>query len=275
MTDFEGKVAIVTGGASGAGRATAAILARRGAAVVIADINGNAAAETVDELTAAGGRALAVRTDVSSPDETAAVAARAVDEYGRLDVLVNCAAALGPDVLGRDTNVVDVDLDVWRRSLEVDLFGVMLSCRAAIPHLLAAGGGAIVNFSSVAAIRGRWVSPAYAAAKAGIIGLTMNIATTYGHKGIRCNAVAPGLILSPIALQMLNAEDKRIQASHLLLPSQSTPEEVADTAVFLASGAARYVTGQLLVVDGGLTSHSPSYADYFDSQVRFESKVRF
>jgi len=262
MGDFDGKVAIVTGGASGAGRATATILAGRGAAVVIADVAEDRATETVKEIEAAGGRAAAVRTDVSDPADAEAMVARAVGEYGRLDVLVNCAAALGPDVLGRDTTVVDMDLDVWHRSLAVDLFGVMLGCRFAIPHLVAGGGGAIVNISSVAGLRGRWVGPAYGAAKAGVIGLTLNIATTYGHQRVRCNAVAPGLIMSPAATAMLSEEDRRIQESHLLLPSRSTPEEVADTVAFLASDAARYVTGQVLVVDGGLTSHSPSYADW-------------
>ncbi|WP_308710983.1 SDR family NAD(P)-dependent oxidoreductase [Phytohabitans maris] len=262
MGDFDGKVAVVTGGASGAGEATAKIMAGRGAAVVIADVAQDRAAGVVKEITAGGGRAVAVRTDVSDPADAAAMVERAVADFGRLDVLVNCAAALGPDVLGRDTTVVDVDLGVWERSLAVDLFGVMLGCRFAIPHLVAGGGGAIVNVSSVAALRGRWVGPAYAAAKAGVIGLTRNVATTYGQRRVRCNAVAPGLIMSPAATAMLSEADRRIQESHLLLPSRSTPEEVAETVVFLASDAARYVTGQVLVADGGLTSHSPSYADW-------------
>lgn len=259
---FEGKVAIVTGSASGVGAATARLLAQRGAAVAIADINDDGAARVAEEICAQGGSAVAVHVDVAEDEQVAAMVARTVEAFGRVDVLHNNAADLSDATLGADTDVLGVPLDVWDRTMAISLRGPMLGCRHALPFMLAQGSGSIVNTTSTAGQRGDLSRVAYGAAKAGVIMLTQYVATMYGKRGVRCNAVAPGLVLSPIALRNMGPEALEIARSHQLLDLMASPEDIAPLVVFLASDEARFITGQTFNADGGVQAHTPSYADY-------------
>ena len=195
-TGLEGKVAIVTGAASGIGRATAEVLARAGAAVLVADLDGDGADSVAEAIAAGGGEAAGQPVDVSDETAVAAMVAAAVDRFGGLDILHNNAAAIGASSPGADRDIAKLDVDVWDRTMAVNLRGVMLGCKHAIPHLLARGGGAIVNTSSGSSQRGDVTIPAYAVSKGGVDTLTLYVATQYGKQGIRCNAIAPGLILT-------------------------------------------------------------------------------
>ncbi|HEY5011406.1 MAG TPA: glucose 1-dehydrogenase [Acidimicrobiia bacterium] len=261
MGRFEGRVAIVTGGGSGIGRATARLFASEGAAVTVADLRGDAAEAVVAEIAAAGGTARAQAVDVSDADAVAATVGDTVAAFGGLDVLHNNAAAL--DQNQRDQDVVSMDLDTWRRVLDVNLTGAMLGCRFAIPAMLRRGGGSIVNTASAAAFYGGTSLLAYSTSKAGLVALTRNVATAYGARGIRCNAVAPGVVVARDAQDALGGPMgdrlRRYTTSHLI-GRLGYPEEIARAVAFLASDEASFVTGETLRVDGGFTAHSPTYA---------------
>jgi NAD(P)-dependent dehydrogenase (short-subunit alcohol dehydrogenase family) len=258
---FENKVAIVTGGGSGIGRATARRLAEEGAAVTVADLHGESADAVVGEIEAAGGRARSQVVDVADVAAVEAMVAETVAAFGGLDVLHNNAAAL--DQNGLDQDVVSMDLDTWHRVLEVNLTGPMLGCRFAIPAMLERGGGSIVNTASAAAFYGGTSLLAYSTSKAGLVALTRNVATAYGERGIRCNAVAPGVVVARAAQEALGgpmgARLRRYTTSHLT-GRLGYPEEIALAVAFLASDDASFVTGEILRVDGGFTAHSPTYA---------------
>ncbi len=262
MVDLSGRVAIVTGAASGIGRSTAHQMAGAGAAVAIADINGAGAKEVASDIRAAGGDALAVTTDVSQPRHVERMVERVVAHYGSLHILCNNAADML--LLERDRDLLQTDIETWDRTWEVDLRSVMVASKYALPHMLAAGGGAIVNVSSVDGASGDNTRFAYATAKAGINVLTQCMAVAYGRQGVRCNAVLPGLVLSPAATGTLEAHPaiREIFQDNVLTPHLGTPEEIASVIVFLASDAASYVNGQLIRVDGGLLSHVPHLAQY-------------
>lgn len=246
---FAGKSVVVTGAGSGIGRASATRFAAEGGAVLVADIDLAGAEETVAGITAAGGRALALRVDVSEPDQVEAMIARAVAEFGSLDVLHN-NAYWGPI----NTPIVDISLDDWRRTVDVTLGGVFLGCRVAIPVMIANGGGVIVNMASTAAVLGSPRYAAYAAAKGGVISLTRSIAYDYGREGIRINAVAPGLIETPATVPVLAAPGRREQLEALSLVGRfGQPADIAAIVTFLASAEAEYITGQTYNVDGGRT----------------------
>jgi NAD(P)-dependent dehydrogenase (short-subunit alcohol dehydrogenase family) len=236
------------------------LLAQRGAAVAIADVDSDGADEVARLIADEGGHALAVETDVADALSVEALIATVVAAYGGVDVLVNNAGAVGPDTYGRDTTVVDVDLDLWEVMMAVNLRGVMLGCRYAIPHMVDRGGGSIVNISSIDALTGRWGQVAYGVSKAGVNALTQYVATTHGRQNIRCNAIAPGLIMSPTAQRALSPRDLRISASNRVLERAGTPEDVAGMIAYLASDESAFVTGQVLVVDGGTLCHHPMYS---------------
>src|SRR3954452_12822491 len=191
-----GRSAIVTGAAGGIGRATALCLASHGASVVVADLNADGAATTVSTIQERGGRAIAIVTDVGVESSIRSMIEQSVAEFGRLDVLHNNAAALGADLLRRDLGVDAMDLDVWNQTMKVNLAGPMLASKYAIPHMISGGGGSIINTSSGASLAGDTRLTAYGVSKGGLNTLTAYIATQYGKQGIRCNAIAPGLILT-------------------------------------------------------------------------------
>ena len=256
-----GRVAIVTGAASGIGRASALRLAAEGAALAIGDLDERGAGEVRERIESAGGRAIAVRTDVSDEDSFRGLISTTVDTFGRLDVLHNNAAALGTTAIGGDAGIESLDVDVWDRTMCVNARSVMIGCKHAIPRMLESGGGSIINTSSGAALLGSLTGTAYATSKAAVNCLTQYVATQYGKQGVRCNAILPGLIMTPAVEVGMSQEAVDMILDHHLTPQAGRPEDIAAMVAFLASDEARYVTGQLLRVDGGITSHAPTYAD--------------
>ena len=259
---FRNKVAIVTGGGSGIGAATATRLAAEGAAVIVADIDQDAAERVAGAIDADGGTARAQVVDVSDPGAVERMVSATVDAFGGLDVLHNNAAAISLN--GLDQDVVTMDLDTWARVLAVNLTGPMLGCRFAIPAMLERGGGAIVNTASAAAFYGSRSLAAYGTSKAGLVALTRYVATAYGDRGIRCNAVAPGVVVAREVQEATLAGPMRdtllsYSASHLV-GRLGYPEEIAAAVAFLASDEGAFVTGEIFRVDGGFTAHSPTHA---------------
>jgi meso-butanediol dehydrogenase/(S,S)-butanediol dehydrogenase/diacetyl reductase len=243
-------VAIVTGGASGIGAATLRRLAADGAAVVCADINDEGGAAVVDDIAARGGRALFRHCDVGELADVEATVAAAVERFGGLDIMHNNAMASGGGW------VADLDPEIWQRSLQVMLTGVFYGCRAAIPAMLRRGGGSIVNTASIEAFGGEMMASPYSTAKAGVVNLTRNVAIEYGRKGIRANAICPGIVQTPLFELMVGfAKRTREEMANLsALGRILRPEEIANVVAFLCSDAASAVTGAAIVVDGGLTS---------------------
>jgi NAD(P)-dependent dehydrogenase (short-subunit alcohol dehydrogenase family) len=261
VSGLEGRVAVVTGAATGIGAATAQVLALRGARVVVADIDGSGGEAVAAGITATGGEAIAHAVDISDEAAVAGVIARTVEHFGRLDVVHNNAAATGPETLGRDnaTDAIGMDIDLWDRTMAVHLRGTMLMCKHALPHLLERGNGVIVNTSSTSALAGDLVRLAYAASKAGVNALTLYLATMYGKRGLRCNAIAPGLIRSARHAGD-PTRDMVIYEQNQLAPRLGLPEDIAHLVAFLASDEAAFITGQVIRADGGMLSHMPRFA---------------
>jgi NAD(P)-dependent dehydrogenase (short-subunit alcohol dehydrogenase family) len=257
-----GKVAIVTGAASGIGRATALRLAQEGASVVVADVNGPGAAAVAKEIEAAGGAAIGQPADVSDEASVVAMIDAAVKRFGGLDVLHNNAAAVDPALMSRDGDVADLAIEVLDRTLAVNLRGPMLGCKHAIPRMLERGGGAIVNTSSASALVGDPVRTAYGISKAGLDSLTRYVATQYGKRGIRCNSIAPGVVATPALAANVPPEMIAIYERSHLTPRLGRPEDIAAVVAFLASDDAAFVTGQTLSVDGGLLAHHPAFGEF-------------
>ncbi|WP_284988082.1 MULTISPECIES: SDR family NAD(P)-dependent oxidoreductase [unclassified Arthrobacter] len=260
--DLAGKVAVVTGATLrqlgvGIGGATARMMAGRGAKVVVADLEEDAAQALAEEISAAGGEAIAHRLDLSDPDSIKTLFERAVSAYGTVDILHNNAAA----VLAKDTTLIDLEIDVWDAMFNINVRGYALASQHAVKLMLQNGGGAIVNTSSVSALGGDITRVAYGACKAAINALTIYTATQYGRQGIRCNAVCPGFTLSASAKGGITDDALEILGRHTLTPYLGTPEHLAEVVTFLASPAAAYITGQIISVDGGLLSHHPQTHD--------------
>jgi NAD(P)-dependent dehydrogenase (short-subunit alcohol dehydrogenase family) len=258
VSRFDGKVAIVTGGAGNIGAATARLLAAEGAQVTVADVSRERADGVVSAILAAGGAARAHAVDVADPGQVAAMIAETIDAFGGLDILHNNAAAIDQNM--HDQDLVTMDLETWDRVLAVNLTGPMLGCRFAIPRMIERGGGVIINTASAAAFYGSTTLAAYGTTKAGIVALTRYVATAYASQGIRCNAVAPGVVVArevqEAAVEEHGSRLARYIAGHLT-DRLGYPEEIAAAVAYLASDDAAFVTGETLRVDGGLTAHSP------------------
>ena len=249
-----GKAFIITGAASGIGRATARKLAAMGASVVVADLNGEGALEVAAK---AGEQAIGLAVDMGSEEQIKAMIDATLDRFGRLDGLVNNAADLSQNF--NDGDVVNTDLAVWDRVYQVNLRGAVAACKFAVPHILAAGGGSIVNVSSIQSLLGDNERIAYSALKAAMNSLTRSIATKFGKQGLRCNAVLPGPVMSREPGREWPAAMRQGFRDHILLNDVSHPEEMAEVIAFLLSDAASAVTAQTIAADAGLSSRMQYY----------------
>jgi NAD(P)-dependent dehydrogenase (short-subunit alcohol dehydrogenase family) len=256
---LEGKIAIITGSASGIGAATARRVAAEGASTVVADLDAAGAKEVADAITAAGGQAIAVEVDLGDNDAVRAMIEAAVTAYGGVDILHNNAAATRLAAT-EDRPVSTADPAVWDTTMQVNLRGALVAIQAVVPHMIARGGGSVINTSSGAALAGDLGHPAYAASKAALISLTLYVATEFGKQGVRCNAISPGFIVIPgkPGREAVSATMLR----HSLTPRLGTPEDIAALVVFLASDESAFITGQNISVDGGTRAHQPYVADF-------------
>ncbi|MFJ4790154.1 SDR family NAD(P)-dependent oxidoreductase [Streptomyces sp. NPDC088794] len=264
MGRLDDKIAIVTGAASGIGAATARRLAAEGAHTVVADLNLDGAKAVTEEIRAAGGSATAVPVDLGDIDSVRAMVATAVETYGGLDVLHNNAAATHL-AARQDLTVLEADPAVWDDTMRINLRGTMVAIQAAVPHMIARGAGSIINTSSGAGLAGDLRNPAYGASKAALINLTQYVATQYGKQGVRCNAIAPGFIVTLASAGLAHGAIREKMLRHHLTPRLGRPEDVASAVVFLASDESAFITGHTLRVDGGLLSHQPYVADLRDA----------
>jgi NAD(P)-dependent dehydrogenase (short-subunit alcohol dehydrogenase family) len=249
---LEGKVAIITGTAGGIGRAAALRFAQEGAAVVAADIIADANDETVAQVHAAGGRAVAVTVDVTDSASVEAMVARAEDEYGRLDVLFNNAGVM----LSSDDDAVGTDEDTIDRTLAINVKGVLFGCKHAIPALRRAGGGSIINTASFVATLGAATPQiAYTASKGAVLSLTRELAVIHAREGIRVNALSPGPLRTELLMKFLDTEEKKQRRLvHIPMGRFGEATEMANAALFLASDESSYMTGGNLLIDGGITA---------------------
>ncbi len=248
--DFSGKVALVTGAASGMGLATAQAFAEAGAAVVLADFKEDAVKAAAEELVAAGHKALAVRCDVSDDAQVAALVERAVAEFGRLDAAFNNAG-----VMARIAPTADSTREDWDRVIGVNLRGVWSCMKHELRQMERQGSGAIVNNASVGALTGNPGIGSYIASKHGVVGLTRTAALEYVKRGIRVNAVNPGLIDTQIARDVVSGDERAYAeiAKQVPIGRAGRPEEIASAVLWLCSPGASYVVGHALTVDGGMT----------------------
>jgi NAD(P)-dependent dehydrogenase (short-subunit alcohol dehydrogenase family) len=265
-----GKVAVVTGAAQGIGAACARAMADAGASVVVGDIDAPGADRTATAIREAGGVAVATKVDAGDAESVAALMATAVDEFGGLDVLHNNALGIRrPEGGGsRPKNWVHESDEGWFDAmLHGTVTATMLGIKSAVPLLRARGGGSIVNTASISGLVGEVFAPAYGAGKAGVVQLTRAVAAMYGPDGIRCNAICPGLILSPSGDATFDDDMKAAWTRHTPMRRLGQPEDVAHLAVYLASDESAYMTGQALVIDGGFTMHDPTWAERLDLEL--------
>ena len=246
---LEGKVALITGGGSGMGKVASELFAAEGANVVLTDVNDAAGEATASSI---GDRASYVHADVSKEADAQAMVAAAVERFGRLDVLYNNAGIMPLD----DGSVTDADGSLWDAVLAVNVKGVMHGCKFGIPAMLEHGGGSVINVASFVAWMGAATSQtAYTASKGAVLAMTREIAVDYARKGIRCNALCPGPIETPLLLALLSDEAKKQRRFvHIPMGRLGHAEELAKAALFLASDDSSYMTGSSLIVDGGITA---------------------
>ena len=261
MGRLQGKVAFITGAGSGIARAAARLFTQEGANVVIAELKPELGRASEQGVREAGGEATFIETDVTKEASVKNAIQKTVERYGRLDILYNCA---GGSVV-QDTRVTDVDMEVWEHTLSLDLLGPFLCCRHGIPELIKGGGGAIINMSSVVALRGAFPIHVYTAAKGGIIALTKSLAGEYAQHNIRVNAICPGVVMTERVKQRFGetmdapaatAQTRAIKVDWKQYPfAVGQPEDIAHVALFLASDEARMITGAIIPADGGLSAY--------------------
>jgi NAD(P)-dependent dehydrogenase (short-subunit alcohol dehydrogenase family) len=249
---LNGKVVLITGGASGMGKVASELFAREGAKVVLTDVADEPGEATAAGIAAAGGDAVYVHADVSKEADAEAMVAAAIARFGRLDVLYNNAGIMP----GEDGSVHLTTEDVWDKVLAVNVKGVAFGCKYGIPAMLETGGGSIINVASFVAWIGAATSQtAYTSSKGAVLSMTREIAVEYARKGIRCNALCPGPIETPLLMQLLSDDAKRQRRFvHIPMGRLGQAEELAKAALFLASDDSSFMTGASLIVDGGVTA---------------------
>lgn len=267
--DFTGKVAIVTGGSAGIGEACVRKLSALGAASVIADVNAEKGESIVSELRAGGANAAFVRTDILDEAQIAALVERVVGDFGRIDILVNSAGI--PRTIAPDSEVAEVDTRHWNTTLAGHLTATMLTAKYSLPHMIAGGGGSIVNVSSLSSQYATMDLSAYSAAKAGVNQLTKEIAAVYGRDNVRCNAVVPGAVLTARGRETMGREMFELFATETPLPRLPEAGHLADVILFFASDMSAMVTGQVLNVEGGMMTKLP----YWLPKMRAARGARF
>jgi NAD(P)-dependent dehydrogenase (short-subunit alcohol dehydrogenase family) len=253
MNRLAGKVAVITGGGSGIGRASAKLFAAEGAKVVVAEIDAALGEASARE---AGPAARFVRTDVTDDDSVKEMVRQAQTAFGRIDVLLNCAGGS----LAEDKPVADVDLSVWDRTIGLDMKGPFLCCRHVIPVMVAQGSGSVVNFSSVVALRGNHIAHVYVMAKGGLISFTQALAGAYSPKGIRVNAICPGVVLTDrVKNRFVDGNQVRFGGIDNFTERYpfgvGKPDDIANVALFLASDESRMVNGAAIPAEGGISAY--------------------
>lgn len=249
---LQGKVAVITGGASGIGRESACLFAREGAAVLVVDLDEAGTSETVARITADGGRARAFRADISQAAECEGMIAAAEQAFGAVSVLFNNAGIM----LGADDDAVSTDEAVWQRTMDVNAKGVFLGCKFGIPALRRAGGGSIINTASFVALLGAATPQiAYTASKGAVLAMTRELAVIHARERIRVNALCPGPLRTELLMKFLDTEAKRQRRLvHIPIGRFGEAAEIAQAALFLASDESSFVTGTDFLVDGGITA---------------------
>lgn len=247
MNRLDGKIALITGAASGIGRAQALLFAREGAAVVAADLNGDGVEQVVSEIQAEGGTGLAVKVDVSDQHSVQAAVDTAVARFGRIDILSNTAGAFD-----HYRQTLDTPRELWDKLIAVNLTSQYLVTNAVLPIMLANGGGRVVSIASGAGLMGGGGGAAYTSTKHAVIGYTRQLAAGYGKQGIRANAIAPGLIDTPMVADVSHTEETRTWLATQPGVRLGRPEDIANAALFLVSDESEYIHAVTLPVDGGL-----------------------
>jgi NAD(P)-dependent dehydrogenase (short-subunit alcohol dehydrogenase family) len=268
---LSGRVAIVTGagGEGGIGECTARLLAQLGARVVLADLATSRLEQTAASLSKEGHDVSHCATDISDEPSVAALMRFTRQKYGRLDILDNNAASQGQP---EDRDVASLSVELWDHIMGVNARGTMLACKHALPVMLAGGGGSIINISSGTSVAGDFFATAYAASKGAINTLTRYVATQYGSQGIRCNALVLGLIDTPVLKSVMPEPLREIFRENKLVGRLGAPQDVAEMVAFLGSDRSRFITGQLLPVDGGFYAHTPTTAPVRSLLAKMESR---
>lgn len=253
MGRIQDKVAVITGGASGIGLAAAKLFAAEGAKVVIGDLKPEQAEAAAAEITADGGTAIGLAVDAMDEASLTGLVDTAVERFGALHIMCNHVGGSNPR---KDLDLLRLDMDEFDRTMKLNVRSTVVGSRAALPHIIAAGGGSIINTASVGGLSGDFLQVSYGTAKAAVIRLTEYVATQYGAQNVRCNSIAPGAIMTPALRDNLPEEAIESIRGHNALPYIGAADDIAQAMLYLASEESRYVTGQCLVVDGGMSSHS-------------------
>jgi NAD(P)-dependent dehydrogenase (short-subunit alcohol dehydrogenase family) len=247
------KVALITGSGGGMGKLAAEVFAREGASIVVTDVLEKEGQETAQAIREAGGKAIFVRADVSHDEDVKHVVDAAVEEFGRIDVLYNNAGIMP----AADTSVVETSESTWDKVLDINLKSVFLCCKHTVPQMVKQGKGSIINVASFVAFMGCTVpQDAYTASKGGMLSLTKSLAVQYGREGIRCNAICPGPIETPLLRYLWTSEEARnLRLNRIPLGRFGEPQDIVYMALYLASDESSWTTGAWLMVDGGISSN--------------------